>query len=135
MAAKVEFLDSSSSLGGTKATGALPRDSDFYNREREQESLNRKFNTKPGVITVVVGPPDCGKTVRSALAVFARAAGTSFPIGFTTLIPCPILTFTRQLFIAETAGKSGFFTAWGERASLPLHRLPRGEDNIARGYF
>ena len=79
--------------GGTKApaAGALPRDSDFFNREREQESLNRQFDDTPGVITVVVGPPDCGKTVRSALAVFARAAGTSFPIVFINLLQCTIL--------------------------------------------
>ena len=47
-------------------------ESPFFNRSNEQMEFNDKFNDKPGVITVLVGPPSCGKSVRSAFFFFAN---------------------------------------------------------------
>ena len=38
----------------------------FFNRLTEQIEFKDKFDGKPGVITVLIGPQSCGKTVRSA---------------------------------------------------------------------
>jgi hypothetical protein len=47
-------------------------ESPFFNRSSEQMEFKDKFNDKPGVITVLVGPPSCGKSVRSAFFFFAN---------------------------------------------------------------
>ena len=47
-------------------------ESPFFNRSNEQMEFKDKFNDKPGVITVLVGPPSCGKSVRSAFFFFAN---------------------------------------------------------------
>jgi hypothetical protein len=43
-----------------------PQDSAFYNRLAEQTKFLKIFSDTPGLITVLVGPPNCGKTVRAA---------------------------------------------------------------------
>ena len=42
-------------------------DRPFFNRIIEQKEIDIKLNGEPGVITVLVGPLSCGKSVRSAL--------------------------------------------------------------------
>ena len=36
----------------------------FYNRLAEQKRFKNMFNSKPSAVTVLLGPPNCGKTVR-----------------------------------------------------------------------
>jgi len=47
-------------------------ESPFFNRSNEQEVFNKNMKGIPGVITVLVGPPSCGKSVRSAFFFFAN---------------------------------------------------------------
>ena len=47
-------------------------ESPFFNMSNAQMEFKDKFNDKPGVITVLVGPPSCGKSVRSAFFFFAN---------------------------------------------------------------
>jgi hypothetical protein len=66
------------SLGGnadgggenTKKRSNWEVESPFFNRITEQTEFNKGFNSEPGVITVLLGPLDCGKTVRSASFFF-----------------------------------------------------------------
>jgi hypothetical protein len=46
-------------------------ESPFFNRGNEQKVFNKNLKGIPGVITVLVGPPSCGKSVRSAFFFFA----------------------------------------------------------------
>lgn len=59
-------------VGGNAATQA-PRK--FFNRDKEQEILNVIFNARPGVITVLLGPPDCENTVSPGFVCSVAAAG------------------------------------------------------------
>jgi hypothetical protein len=47
-------------------------ESPFFNRSNEQKVFNKNLKGIPGVITVLVGPPSCGKSVRSAFFIFAN---------------------------------------------------------------
>jgi hypothetical protein len=47
-------------------------ESPFFNRSNEQKVFNKNLKGIPGVITVLVGPPSCGKSVRSAFFFFAN---------------------------------------------------------------
>ncbi|KAH7620546.1 putative ATP-binding protein [Nannochloris sp. 'desiccata'] len=37
-------------------------ESPFFNRSAEKEEFEKKLNNKPGAITVLIGPPSCGKS-------------------------------------------------------------------------
>ena len=39
----------------------------YFNRLAEQTMFKNRLNSRPGVVTVLFGPADCGKTVRSAI--------------------------------------------------------------------
>ena len=49
-----------------KSKGEVDRH--FFNRSNEQKVFNNSLKGIPGVITVLVGPPSCGKSVRSAFS-------------------------------------------------------------------
>ena len=56
---------------GSTAPERNPHDS-YYNRVQEQALFSRKFAQPPGKLTVLTGPPNCGKTVRSGFLLSIR---------------------------------------------------------------
>lgn len=65
------------------ASAAAPEDS-FYNRTTEQENFNDMFSGEPGLMTVLVGPRNSGKTVRPDFAcrAYPTVATTTCKIFF-----------------------------------------------------
>lgn len=53
----------------SSAPPIAPRDL-FYNRSAELREFRKKFSSRPSFVTVVVGPPNSGKTVRSAFLLY-----------------------------------------------------------------
>ncbi len=79
--------------------------STFFNRITEQIEFKKRLGSEPGVITELVGPQYCGKTVRSAfLCTFLQIAGRCWrsrtrSICFVQLF---LIGFSYQfLFVAE----------------------------------
>ena len=60
------------SIGATLAQGVSSAiatggpEGPFFNRLKEMATIKKKLNSKPAPITVLLGPLNCGKTVRSA---------------------------------------------------------------------
>jgi hypothetical protein len=69
--------------GSSAVPDILPaQDSLFYNRDAEQTRFNDKFAANPKIMTVLVGPPNCGKTVRSESFTRQQQHSLAFPRGF-----------------------------------------------------
>ena len=58
--------------GDKRESSKWKAESPFFNRTNEQTVFNKNLKGIPGVITVLVGPPSCGKSVRSAFFFFAN---------------------------------------------------------------